>query len=845
MLIPKDFDYHFYIQIHPDLIKNGIIKKDDINQHWLNIGYLENRIFKKDIFDIQYPLDIHYYRNKYSDILTLNDNEIMNHWYYTGKKENRICCFKLEQDKKKEQEKKKEKEQEKEKKIYLIITLISYPCGSREMFLLQTMKWSYDIGYKCIWVSFLDKNRKNYSNTNIIFLEYGKLYNISDGYNIDILKDIIIKINPDVVHTHGENSTDIAKILNNFKIPVIVGYHFWNGLIKLNGKKCNVKILENLKLHRIDNRYLELSKIGVTQYVVSEFMNKVLQNFNYPIISNIIYPISDENIYYTDYNPDAKYITIINVSELKGGYLINELVEKINLPFCVIDSEPMSSIELRNNLKKNVEKNGLYLEYTDNIKEIYAKTRILLIPTLVDETFCRVSYESCINGIPLLTTGNGFIKSMIKINELIIDDKDIDSWINKINELYHNKDKRIEISTKLKSDIKFINPSNEINKFCQLLTISYKSPKNNIMILTPWCDQGLGIQSRLYSKLLLSLNYNVYIFAYLPYSCIDKESNMQCNPDEWKCYTDIYYSFNYREHITNTEIRQFVYKYKIGLCLIPETCFFRIFEIAELLKNLYVKCYAIPNVEVVRKSEISKHHIFYKLLAPTYTLIDNLKKYDNFNIFYIGHGAIDNSIIKSISSNNPIIKFIHISGLNAIVRKQTFKIIEAFNFLSSLNLNISLTIIIEGNIPYDIYHKCNSNNIILIDKHLTHKDIIHYYQTHHISIQVSSHEGLGLGFYESISCSTPVISLNTPPHNEVIIPNKTGWLLNCTYKPLTDNNEAIVYGAHFEISDLSDIIIYLSKNIDIVNSMIISTNNMYKSFFTDNHLLKRLIKAFN
>ena len=59
----------------------------------------------------------------------------------------------------------------------------------------------------------------------------------------------------------------------------------------------------------------------------------------------------------------------------------------------------------------------------------------------------------------------------------------------------------------------------------------------------------------------------------------------------------------------NDEIMNFVIKCNIGKCLIPETCWFRIFEIARLLNESNVKCYAIPNIEIVRKDELYKHNI--------------------------------------------------------------------------------------------------------------------------------------------------------------------------------------------------------------------------------------------
>ena len=77
---------------------------------------------------------------------------------------------------------------------------------------------------------------------------------------------------------------------------------------------------------------------------------------------------------------------------------------------------------------------------------------------------------------------------------------------------------------------------------------------------------------------------------------------------------------------------------------------------------------------------------------------------------------------------------------------------------------------------------------------------------------MGDHEGLGLGFYESIACGTPVFTINTPPNNEIIIEGKNGWLVNCDYTPLTDNNEGIVQKAVINVQDLKN------KMLDIINT---------------------------
>ena len=724
----------------------------------------------------------------------------------------------------------------KNKKKYMIITAISYPFGGAESYLLQTMKQATENNYQSIWLSFQNKYNQLYASDTIEQNDFGIIYKISGGYHREKIENIIQMWNPDVIHTHGPHADSICEIAIELRIPTILGYHFWGGLVKLNND-CNSDILENIKKHAIDPTYLKFKNKGITQYIASDFMNDVISSFNYPKIEQVIYPTTDDAFFkINQYNFNAAYITVVNIHRIKGGEIVLELIKEIDLPFLVIQTEPASQ-ELDKRIEQAIHQNGksLYLHNQTDMKKIYSISRMILIPTLVDETFCRVAYEAAANGIPLLTTGKGFIQYMIDLPETRV--THVNDWKNKVIELYHDEQKRLRLSQLLINQVARFKTADD--RLMQL--INQLTTRKNIMIITPWSDQGLGIQSRTYSQLLMSKGYNVYIFAYLPYRCVDTNTNLQKDSNEWKSYTDIYYSFNTREEITDREIRQFVYKYNINTCLFPEICFSRTFEMSHLLKNLNVKVYAIPNVEIVIKNEIKQFTCFHKILSPSYILMEKFKKYD-FNIDYIGHGVKDYTCEKTVTNE---LHFLHISGLNSIERKQTLKIIDAFNFAVAKNDNITLTITIEGNIPTEIYQRCKDNKkIVLIDKHLSHQEILDLYVNSHVSIQVSSHEGIGLGFYESISCSTPVISLNTSPHNEVVKENITGWLIDCHYSPLCDNTDSLVEYAHFHINDLSEKIISLSNNIEAINTMIKNTTTYFRENCTDTILLERLEKSF-
>jgi len=126
---------------------------------------------------------------------------------------------------------------------------------------------------------------------------------------------------------------------------------------------------------------------------------------------------------------------------------------------------------------------------------------------------------------------------------------------------------------------------------------------------------------------------------------------------------------------------------------------------------------------------------------------------------------------------------------------------------------------------------------------LRHSDVLRVYDDADVSVQISSHEGLGLGFYESVSRATPVISIDIPPHNEVVQHGKSGWLLDPVSMALTDNSEALVTGALINEENL----VALLVNLDAkgVAQMQQATAVLFNERFTGTHLSLRLAGALH
>lgn len=733
-------------------------------------------------------------------------------------------------------------------KTYLIITTIGYPAGGGESFLYQTTKWFKDI-YECIWVSFCDKNGDYYIEDIEYNNEYGALiYEKSGGINSTAIISIIQKYKPIIIHIQGQIVEIIHKILFDLRIPTIVGFHFWNGLIIL-GDTGTINILENKSKHKKNNLISTLKHENFDIYFASEYMQEVVNEICSENIENIIYPISDKDRYYTEYNPEGNNILMMNIHKIKGGDTLLEIAKLLpDYDFLVVCSETTSK-DLDEQIREQY--NIKVIDYTNDIKSLISKSWLALLPTHGDETFCRVANEFGNVGLPMLVSKNKrYLSDMLGDSVIYIEENNIEEWKKAIIKLKKNKEKRLEFSKKLKERMKIYQEDIQKKKFTELIEkkIEKDGPNNNIMIFCPWCDQGLGIHSRIYADILMENNYRVHIFSFLPYLCTEKQEfekiGLQSDPNEWKNYTSIYYSYNDREHVTNQEIIHFIRLNNIGICLIVEICYSRIFEIAQLLKDLRIKCFAIPNIECVRLSEISLFKNFYSILCTTRICENKLIEQHCDKISYLGHGFTSKFPIKQIPSFDTI-KFLHIAGLDSLTRKNTLKVIEAFN-IAKKNLNIHLTITIQGNIPKQIYKLIQNNeNITIIEKNMKYNEIISFYDNFHVIIQPSTHEGLGLIFYEAISRHRPCITINTSPHNEIIENDITGWLINCLFSPLTDNNESVIQKGDFNIEDLAKKIEYISYHPEEIIRIINLIEKIHLEKWSKNKLSDRLIFLLN
>jgi glycosyltransferase involved in cell wall biosynthesis len=275
----------------------------------------------------------------------------------------------------------------------------------------------------------------------------------------------------------------------------------------------------------------------------------------------------------------------------------------------------------------------------------------------------------------------------------------------------------------------------------------------------------------------------------------------------------------------------------IGTWLLLETCFHRVFEMGFLMQRHAIRCYAVPNIEMVRRSEVAQHSVFTGVLCGNQHCFDTLARHGvpKDKLHLVLFSIFDPLVIRELPltraprklprQRDGILRFFVAGGLNANCRKNCAAVLEAFLLLnrqrkiaenaedgarsgkSMQPLAAQLVCCIQGKElpPTSLLEEVRSapNIELRVEQH-TYRQMVGFYTDSHIVIQVSKHEGLGLGFHEALALAIPVLSIDHAPHNEIIRNQLSGVLLPCTAGPMCDNQDGLVESAYVEPHTIAD-----------------------------------------
>ncbi len=192
----------------------------------------------------------------------------------------------------------------------------------------------------------------------------------------------------------------------------------------------------------------------------SKFLASVYQYY-WGIRPFVVYPFINVKKYQVSSHGNS--ILHVNPSINKGIDITLEIARELpHTNFIVVGPSPNSSVQVQINSQPNIS----YLGYQQDMKEVYRKTRVVLVPSLWNEPFGRVPIEAGISGIPSITSNRGGLTEANSSNELVTDDLSPQSFLQALSKVYSQYDQYQRIAQK---HAKNMNIDSQGSKFVDII----------------------------------------------------------------------------------------------------------------------------------------------------------------------------------------------------------------------------------------------------------------------------------------------------------------------------------------------------------------------------------------
>lgn len=324
--------------------------------------------------------------------------------------------------------------------------------------------------------------------------------------------------------------------------------------------------------------------------------------------------------------------------------------------------------------------------------------------------------------------------------------------------------------------------------------------KHAVGFLTPWTDQGLGVQCRRYTEILKPHAYT-FILAMKPYLDVCPE------PSEWEDVADQVFPLGKKQHEINTgndiikklDKVQSLPSIDLITLVIPEPRGNIFTTIAGVKKHHpKTRVILIPNLEYISKSDVRQmggcdvwcnNQFTHRILAPMLARVPhNPLKIIGFSMPWQGPhngcpqdddtlGSIHGGTAARLPRKCDEIRLLAVTG-NDAGRRQIPVLIEAMAQLARENgpcggggPKVVLTVTSQSeNPPCDL-----PPNVRWYKQNMSGKRLGQLYDMHDVAVVITKYEGLGVSLYEALSRGLPVLTMDANPHKELVLEGINGW----------------------------------------------------------------------
>jgi glycosyltransferase involved in cell wall biosynthesis len=226
---------------------------------------------------------------------------------------------------------------------------------------------------------------------------------------------------PDIVCTHLNGAIEVIRMANRAgAVPV------WF----VRDAECG---------NHPDPHLDEAHALGTRMMVSSPFLwNHLLTNHG--IDSTVVYPLVDPVACTAPHR--GEYLTLINPVQEKGVSIFVRIVERMpELPFLACEGWKMDSSGDIEQTRETFQRfpNVRLIPATSDVREIFAQTRLLLMPSMWREGFGRVALEAQFSGIPVVASRRGGLADFREGIVLVEDFMNPDAWVRTIRAIMNDQ----------------------------------------------------------------------------------------------------------------------------------------------------------------------------------------------------------------------------------------------------------------------------------------------------------------------------------------------------------------------------------------------------------------------
>jgi len=307
---------------------------------------------------------------------------------------------------------------------------------------------------------------------------------------VSLLDNFVSENKPDIILTQLEFALPSVEIAQKYNIPSVLfirDYSHFCPIGFVNGTNCNracwrcspnmnSRLYNTLKFGQDFLQYPFTRKLlkwsektvkGADSVIAnSQFLSTLTKNW-FDVDTEYIYPFINFKSVQSNTH-DGTFITMIRPDLLKGVKIFLDIAKKMpHIRFLCVGRIP-KYFEFKSELENT--KNIVYLGWTNNMGDVYSKTKLLLVPSIWPEPFGRVCVEAMVNGIPPIVSNRGGLPEVVSDAGIVVDDPFcIDDWVNKINQICSDVSYYNELSDKARKRAELFNFDTQYKKLNDII----------------------------------------------------------------------------------------------------------------------------------------------------------------------------------------------------------------------------------------------------------------------------------------------------------------------------------------------------------------------------------------